>query len=255
MGPLTSAEAHRIGILIEFGLAAITIAAVSIVVAPYGRHTRAGWGPAVPQRIGWVLMEWAAVILWFGIYAQGSHAWEPAPLVLMLVWMTHYVHRTFVFPLRLRADGKVTPWLVVALANAFNVVNAYVNAWQVGEIGAYPTSWLLDPRFLVGIAVFYAGYAINQHADAVLMGLRKPGETGYKIPVGGLYRWVSCPNYLGEILEWTGWAIATWSWAGLAFAAYTIANLAPRAGSHHRWYRATFPDYPKERRALFPGVW
>jgi len=43
--------------------------------------------------------------------------------------------------------------------------------------------------------------------------------------------------------------------AGLAFAVWTIANLAPRARSNHKWYRETFPDYPENRKALLPGVW
>jgi protein-S-isoprenylcysteine O-methyltransferase Ste14 len=70
-----------------------------------------------------------------------------------------------------------------------------------------------------------------------------------------LFEWVSCPNYLGEIVAWAGWALATWSPAGLVFAVWTFANLAPRAWSHHRWYRSNFPEYPKERKALVPGVW
>ena len=36
---------------------------------------------------------------------------------------------------------------------------------------------------------------------------------------------------------------------------YTFANLAPRAVSHRRWYRETFPDYPPSRKALVPWVW
>ena len=124
----------------------------------------------------------------------------------------------------------------------------------MSEFGDYTPSWLADPRFLAGVALFLAGYALNLSADRTLRGLRAPGETGYKIPQGGAYRWVSCPNYLGEILEWLGWALATWSLAGLAFAVYTIANLAPRAMANHRWYRDRFPDYPPQRRALIPFV-
>ena len=55
-------------------------------------------------------------------------------------------------------------------------------------------------------------------------------------------------------LEWTGFAIAAWSLPALAFALYTVSNLAPRAVAHHRWYRDKFPDYPRERRALIPFV-
>jgi protein-S-isoprenylcysteine O-methyltransferase Ste14 len=106
-----------------------------------------------------------------------------------------------------------------------------------------------------GVALFGLGQWINHQSDAILLALRAPGETGYKIPTGGLYRWVSCPNYLGELIIWTGWAVATWSSAGLSFAVYTFANLAPRAAANHRWYREQFPDYPPERRALIPFIW
>jgi protein-S-isoprenylcysteine O-methyltransferase Ste14 len=91
-------------------------------------------------------------------------------------------------------------------------------------------------------------------SDRALRALRAPGESGYAIPRGGAFEWVSCPNYLGELLEWFGWAIATWSIAGLAFALYTAANLGPRALAHHAWYRERFPGYPPRRRALIPFV-
>ena len=96
------------------------------------------------------------------------------------------------------------------------------------------------------------GDALDLRADSILRNLRTPGESSYKIPRGGLYERISCPNYLGEILEWLGWALATWSLAGLAFAVYTIANLGPRAISHHRWYQREFDDYPGDRKALIP---
>ncbi len=79
--------------------------------------------------------------------------------------------------------------------------------------------------------------------------------TGYHIPNGGLYKLVSCPNYLGETIEWTGYAITTHSLAGFAFAFYTFANLAPRAQHHHKWYKERFADYPANRKAYIPYLW
>ena len=79
------------------------------------------------------------------------------------------------------------------------------------------------------------------HADNVLLGLRKHGKTGYVVPSGGVFRFISCPNYLGEILEWTGWAVATWSLGGLAFCVFTAANLIPRARSNHQWVPEKLP--------------
>ena len=88
----------------------------------------------------------------------------------------------------------------------------------------------------------------------MLRNLRKAGETGYAIPYGGLFKWVTCPNYLGELLEWIGFAIAAWTFPAFAFAVFTFANLFPRASAHHRWYREKFPDYPKDRTAIIPFV-
>jgi protein-S-isoprenylcysteine O-methyltransferase Ste14 len=141
---------------------------------------------------------------------------------------------------------------IMLMAIGFNTLNAWINARWVSQVGSYPADWLTDPRFLLGVALFGTGLAVNQTADRTLRSLRGPGETGYRIPQGGAYRWISCPNYFGEIVEWTGWALATWSPAGLAFALYTTANLAPRALDNHRWYRDQFPDYPAGRRALVP---
>lgn len=236
------------------GLAVVTLAAVSFVTAPYGRYVRDGWGPTVPSRIGWIAMESPAVLAFVAFYVTGTHRAAPASLALLALWQTHYVHRAFVFPLAMRAEGKTMPALIVAMGFAFNVLNARINAQWIAELADYPTRWLVDPRFAAGALVFFAGLVINVRADRRLRALRAPGETGYKVPHGGLHEYVSSPNYLGEIIEWLGWALATWSLPGLAFAVYTIANLCPRALHHHAWYRQTFPGYPPSRKALLPFI-
>ena len=233
---------------IEIGLAILAALAVSFVTAPYGRHVRGGWGPAVPARFGWMVMESPSVFL-FGLLALGGAA-RPTAAVLSAMWLLHYVRRTFVWPFRMRLGGRTMPLSVVAMAFAFNLLNASANGLAVG--------WTPPPGLLnlaVGVPLFLAGFAINVWADGVLRALRTPGQTDYRVPHGGLYRWVSCPNYLGEIIEWCGWAVALWSPAGLAFALFTIGNLAPRARAHHRWYQEQFDGYPAERRALIPSVW
>ena len=148
------------------------------------------------------------------------------------------------------------PLTIVLMAFAFNIGNTYINGRYLFSLsGGYPESWISSPQMLVGLLLFISGFMINRWADRILQNLRKHGGTRYKIPYGGLYRWISCPNYFGEIIEWTGWAIATWSLPGLAFALWTFANLAPRARAHHTWYHKHFPDYPGERKALIPRVW
>jgi protein-S-isoprenylcysteine O-methyltransferase Ste14 len=242
---------YRALVALELALAVATFVGLRFVRAPYGRYASARWGPTVPARLGWLVMESPAALVFAGVYATGPHRTSPVPLILLALWQTHYLYRAFVYPWRLRGTTRM-PAAIALMAIAFNVLNAYLNARWVASYGRYPTGWLADPRFLAGTAVFLAGLAVNRDADRRLRALRAPGDTGYHVPRGGLYRWVSCPNYLGEIAQWFGWALLTWSPAGLAFAVYTTANLLPRGIDHHAWYRERFDGYPPARRAVIP---
>ena len=79
---------------------AAAFVALFFVVAPYGRHARAGWGPTIPDRVGWALMESPSLVLFGAIFFAGAHRLEPAPLALWAMWTLHYANRTIVHPLR-----------------------------------------------------------------------------------------------------------------------------------------------------------
>ena len=201
-------------------------------------------------------MESAAPLV-FGIcFALGEFRFSIPGIVFFGLWEAHYIHRAFIYPLQRRNGDKQMPLAVICPGFIFNSVNGYLNGRFVFSFsGGYSESWLTDPRFLAGVVLFVAGFIINRDADVILSSLRKPGQSGYSIPSGGLYRFISCPNYLGEILIWSGWALSTWSLAGLSFAVWTIANLVPRARSNHVWYQTSFPKYPRRRKALIPWIW
>ena len=77
-----------------------------------------------------------------------------------------------------------------------------MQARYLTEYATYPYGWLSHAQFIGGIAVFFVGMAINMHSDHVLRNLRKPGDTGYHIPRGGMFEFVSGANFFGEIVEW-----------------------------------------------------
>jgi len=247
---------YRLFLWVSFPIALGTFTVLMFVTAPYGRHKRRGWGPSVSNRLGWILMESPSAILFFLLFLVGSAPKNLTVFTFLLMWEAHYIHRAFIYPFQI-ADGKKSmPVIIMLMAIVFNCGNAFINGGYIFEFsGGYPLSWLSQPRTIFGVIIFVAGFVINRWSDRILRSLRTHPGDDYQIPYGGLFRWVSCPNYFGEIIEWTGWAIATWSLPGLSFAIWTFANLAPRARAHHAWYQEHFRDYPSRRKALFPGVW
>ena len=226
------------------------------ISAPYGKQDREGWGPGIPMRLGWVLLELPAVVVFAYYFFQGDKAWNIVPLVLFALWQIHYIHRTFIYPFQIRVKPGATYKILLILIGVFlNSINGYLNGIYLSQWADHLTNtWLLDWRFIIGVIFFFTGFFIAKQSDRILRNLRKPGETGYKIPKGGFYRWISCPNYMGELLEWLGFAIAAWSLPALLFFLYSAANLVPRAMTSHSWYKDTFSDYPSNRKALIPGL-
>lgn len=224
--------------------------------APYGRHTRPGWGKEISNRLGWVIMETPVMLFVLLFFSLGTNP-NPSQWVyfFMALFFLHYIHRSFVFPAFIRTQGKKMPLIIALSAMGFNLMNGFGFGYYWGSFAEYPTDWLTDWRFLSGITLFLGGMIINMWADYTLINLRKEGETGYKIPKGFLFEYISCPNHFGEMIEWAGFALMTWSLPALTFWVWTISNLIPRTLAHHKWYQEKFADYPKHRKAFLPFLW
>ena len=238
-------------------LAIVVHFAMFFVTAPFGRHTSDKWGPTINNRLGWFVMELPslaimAYFLLLGTNSTASYVW-----VLFVAWIGHYVNRTIVYPLRIKPTEKRMPLMIAINAIFFNLINAGINGYYLTELSNpddYSLHWLTSPNFIAGAFLFVCGMTINLKSDTILIALRKPGETGYRIPTGFLFNHLSSPNLFGEIVEWVGFALMAWNLPALSFAIWTFANLVPRAHNHHQWYQRNFPDYPKNRKAVLPWI-
>jgi 3-oxo-5-alpha-steroid 4-dehydrogenase 1 len=250
---MISREFFDILVISWIGIAVVIFPLLFKITAPYGRHTKSNWGPMISNRLGWFLMELPALVLFSFFILTGKNLGQLVILAASTLWVAHYINRTLIFPLRIKSSNKKMPLTIVALAFFFNIVNGFINGYWLGHLSPpYAESWLYDPRFITGIILFVAGFIINQYHDHLLIRLRKSSGTSYKIPYGRLFRYISCPNFFGEIIEWGGFAILTWCLPSFSFFLWTVVNLLPRAVDHHRWYKSNFPEYPKERKAVIP---
>jgi len=241
-------------IIIWILVALVTFIYLFYVDAPYGRHIRTGWGKNISARVGWVVMESPCVILMI-IYAWlVKDQLQIVHTVFLTLWLIHYIHRSFIYPFVIDMTNPKMPISIAASAFFFNIVNVNVQAIGIFYFAEYAQNWLNSSLFYFGACIFFLGMFINIKSDYLIVALRKENGPGYHMPSKFMHKYISAPNYFGEIIEWIGWAILTWSISGLVFALWTIANLFPRALAHHKWYQEKFSDYPKSRKAIIPGI-
>lgn len=240
---------------IWIAIAVVIFVALNFITAPYGRHTKASWGPLIDNKLGWFIMEFFALLVLFYFVYTGPNKQSVVNIIILGLFILHYLHRSIIFPLRIKTRGKKMPVSIIGMGLLFNLVNGFLIGYFFGNFKVYGNGWLQTPQFIIGVIIFLLGTIINLQSDNILIALRKPGETGYKIPFGGLFNYISCPNLFGEVIEWLGFAILAWNLPGFAFFIWTFANLIPRALSHHQWYLERFKNYPKERKAVIPFLW
>ena len=258
-----SAEVYRYVLGASFAYAAAILVGAFLAKAPYGKLGSERAGVNLSPRLGWFLMELPATLSFVWFYLHGQNAGELVPLIFLGVWLVHYGNRGFIFPLLMRvARGTkgtfsiivvVSGWLVTAL-------HGYLNAVFISHLSTHMTAdWISDPRFIIGMAVYVCGFLLNIQSDAIIRNLRSKeevarGEKIYRIPEGGLFKYVTNPSYFSELLAFTGFAIATWSPGAVFVLVVSAANLIPRAFQVQRWYQDKFPDYPSKRKVLIPFV-
>lgn len=234
------------------------------VDAGYGKMRSEKWGPAINNKIGWFLMEMPVFLIVLYLWAISPYTvTRHAPYwVFLLIFEFHYFQRSFIFPFLLKGKGQM-PIVIMLLSVIWNLMNGYIQGFWLFHLAPkyfpemYTTAWLYDPRFIIGTLIFIAGWIINMHSDHVIRNLRKPGDTNHYLPKKGLYKYVTSANYLGEITEWFGFAILTWSFAGLLFWWFSCCNLVPRANSIYHKYEQEFPDEfdRKKLKRIIPFIY
>lgn len=241
---MISLQTFNIFLIVMAAIAVIVFVSLFFVNAGYGKFYTSKWGPSVDNHLGWMLMEAPVFVAMLLMWWFSDRRTDTVRLVFLLLFELHYFNRSFIFPLRLNGHGRM-PLSIILMGVTFNTLNALMQGGWIfyfSPAGYYGSGWLTSLPFIIGTAVFFYGMFVNIQSDSIIRNLRKPGDTAHYLPRGGMFRYVTSANYFGEFMEWTGFAILTWSWSGAVFALWTFANLAPRANRIYEMYSKEFPD-------------
>lgn len=254
-----TAETYNIFLIVMAVLAVVVFVCLYFVDAGYGKFYTRKWGPTINNRIGWVLMECPVFFLMIALWLASDRVADLTRVVMLLIFEIHYFQRSFIFPLLIRGNGRM-PLSIILMSILFNSLNALAQGGWIFYFSPselYPVSWLYDPRFIAGTLLFFFGMYVNISSDSIIRHLRKPGDSAHYLPKGGFFKYVCSANYFGELLEWTGFALLTWSWAGVLFAVWTFANLGPRAARIYDRYKSEFADEfdSKRLKRIIPFIY
>jgi len=241
------------------GLAVVVFIALYFVHAGYGMFFNKKWGVSLSNRLAWMLMEAPVFITMCILWMLSPRKGELTPFVFFLLFQTHYLQRSFIFPWLIKGNSRM-PLLIICMGIVFNMANAFMQGqwlFYLAPDGMYTPEWLTGPRFIIGLVLFLTGFATNIQSDYIIRHLRKDGDTNHYLPQKGLFRYVTSAKYFGEIIEWLGFAVLTWSMSGFVFFLWTFANLVPRAHTIYSRYQNEFSLQmaAEPRKRIFPFIY
>lgn len=240
------------------GIALIVFIALYFVEAGYGLMFDRKWGLPLDNRWAWMLMEAPVFLVMLAFWWSSDRKYETVPLLFFLFFECHYFQRSFIFPWLIKSRSRM-PLGIMLMGICFNLLNGIMQGewiFFLSPADRYDLAWLQTPQFIVGTLLFFTGMILNIQSDRIIRHLRAPGDTRHYLPEKGLFRYITSANYFGEIVEWCGFAIMTWSWAGAVFAWWTIANLVPRSNSiYHRYQQEFGAERLKGKKRILPFIY
>ncbi len=268
MSPEFFTSAFNIYLWVMIAMGVVVFISLYFVNAGYGMFLNNRWGKTINNKLAWFLMEFPIFLAMIIIWLASPHRFDIVPMVFLLIFEIHYFQRSIIFPWMLKGKSQMS-LAVMFMGIAFNILNAmmqgywiffesYNSNYHVFGLSYSDIEWLWSPHFIIGTCIFLFGFYVNLRSDYIIRHLRKDeNDTKHYLPSGFLFEYVTSANYLGELLEWLGFAILTWSLSGLVFFWWTFANLVPRAHNIYKRYQAEYPEEMKAKhlKRVFPFIY
>ncbi len=211
-----SLETFRIILYVMAALAVVVFFALYQVKAGYGILFDKSWGITLSNKWAWMIMEAPVFIAMCWFWMMSPRKWDLVPFIFFLLFQIHYLQRAFIFPWLIKGKSRM-PLLIMFTGIVFNLANAFIQGQWIfflAPTSMYTQSWIRDPRFLLGTALFLAGLIINIQSDGIIRNLRKDGDSNHYLPEKGLFRYV-----------WNGWVLPYSP--GLSADSFSSSGLLP----------------------------
>jgi len=201
----------------------------------------------------WVIYALFAMRL-LPVYKNADLPQTNTQKVAFFLWMVHYTKR-LLESLFVHEFGTLT----MPIFNLFkNCAYYWTFAALVGFNVNIPTTEELPAWHLyLGFPWFCCFMTLNFICHMRLKYMRPKGTNAFVIPHGGLFEYITCPNYFCEIMTWFGFNILTgFTPAGVAFNIVGAWQMYQWATQRRDKFRKMFgKQWPENRYVLFPFIY
>lgn len=211
---------------------------------------------SLPSRLGMFIIYFPAVLAYPLIYIflnSPSSQWHTLCMALVIA---HFAKRCLETLFLHKYSGVTNLGSTLLISSLYTLVSGLLGYIASTEITLkLLNSSAFQPQIIVGVVLWVVGTGINFYHHWILANLRKPGETGYVLPQKGLFRWIACPHYFGEIIGWFGYAILFHHVGAYVILLTMTAYLMGRSHNTVKWYRERMDNVPTNWKRLFPFVY
>ncbi|CAO3613135.1 unnamed protein product [Cunninghamella blakesleeana] len=169
----------------------------------------------------------------------------PSKLGMLLIYVPSLMEVLFVH----RYSGQSVLQHVLIISSSY----AGFSISQLYFTSLVPTHLINKTEINLGILLFFIGEGINYYHHIILSNLRNEGSKEYKIPTDGLFQYIWCPHYLGEIISFISMTLLSQHMVVLMLQISSAAYLAVRAYNTRLWYHQKFDSVPK-KACVLPGI-
>ncbi|KAJ7350968.1 hypothetical protein OS493_037502 [Desmophyllum pertusum] len=212
----------------------------------------------INARFGWTMCYGIPATVYIVLWYLSGMPQSTFHLVTLITYLGHFVKRVLEALFLHKYSKKISILPATEIAMFYSLGSVVQHYW----CNLYTQGPLADKlssnhiAFTVGIMLYITGELINLYHHVILANLRPAGtSSGYVIPQAGLFPYIVCPHYFGELIAWYGMAVA-----GQHLCVYLawLSMLCYLSGRSHQtqvWYQKKIENFPKDRRNLFPGIY
>ena len=196
-----------------------------------------------------------AVYHLFSHHSAATSIIEDRTLLAAVLMLLHFGKRCLEVLFLHKFSGE-TPMMSVVFISVLYILASNSCVHYAASVAPFAAAGINETLRAVGLVLFVVGELGNLYHHHLLASLRKPGETGYKVPRGGGFEFVAAPHYMFELVSWLGVSLVTQHWIVNGFFIGMALYLADRARGQSEWNRTKLKDeYPASRGNMIPFVW